>query len=152
MNSSFAYAVIHPLTTSAQYPYSSGSGVTGKCNTVLESQGKYGVRSYVDVAEGDCQALAEAVVGQPVSVAVDALAWQFYVTGILPHGVCGHNLDHGVLLTGYGDNYWLIKNSWGSGWGKKGYIQIARDGANSDNAKSDTCGVCLAASYPLVPS
>lgn len=152
MNSSFAYAEVHPLCTEVEYKYTSGSGVTGKCDTNKEVLGKYGVADYDDVPEGDCLALAEALVNQPVSVAVDALTWQLYITGTLPHGICGHNLDHGVLLTGYTENYWVIKNSWGSGWGMKGYIHIARDGSSTDNAKSDTCGVCLAASYPKVPA
>lgn len=152
MNASFAYAEVHPIATQADYKYTSGGGATGKCDVNKENLGIYPVSDMDNVPEGDCVALAEALVNQPISVAVDALAWQLYIGGVLPHGICGHNLDHGVLLTGYTQNYWEIKNSWGKGWGMKGYIRIARDGSSSDNAKSDTCGVCLAASYPKVPA
>ena len=45
--------------------------------------------------------------------------------------LCGHSLDHGVLLVGYGtdgdEDYWLVKNSWGTTWGEKGYYRICKD-------------------------
>lgn len=44
---------------------------------------------------------------------------------------CHADLDHAVLVSGYGTteeghDYWLVKNTWSSLWGDKGYIKIAR--------------------------
>ena len=49
--------------------------------------------------------------------------FQFYYSGVFT-GDCGTDLDHRVTVVGYGTSddgtkYWLIKNSWGIGWGKK---------------------------------
>lgn len=46
-----------------------------------------------------------------------------------------------------GANYWgwLIKNSWGTGWGNNGYMWIYRY-QNGGNA----CSICSYASYPYI--
>ena len=63
---------------------------------------------------------------------------------------CGTSLDHGVLAVGYGNengkDYWLVKNSWGTGWGEKGYFKLKRDDANGPGM----CGILLSASYPTL--
>ena len=59
-------------------------------------------------------------------------------------------LDHGVVVVGYGTengvDYWLVRNSWGTEWGEKGYIKIQRNVANTDTGK---CGIAMEASYPI---
>ena len=84
----------------------------------------------------------------PVSVAVqaDQAIFQFYHDGVID-GSCKKNLDHGVLLVGFNTDsantgYWIVKNSWGTSWGKQGYVQI--------RAFKNMCGISLAASYPIV--
>ena len=71
-------------------------------------------------------ALLNAVASQPVSVAIDAGGsdFQFYSRGVFT-GACGTSLDHGVTAVGYGvtndgSKYWMVKNSWGTQWVKRG--------------------------------
>jgi len=63
---------------------------------------------------------------------------------------CGTNVNHAVLLVGYGTengkDFWIVKNSWGASWGDKGFIRIARNMTNGPGI----CGMYKLSSYPTV--
>jgi len=111
------------------------------------------VTGYKDVARDNEQALMEAVEKQPVSIAVEAdkSAFQLYSGGVLS-STCGSNLDHGVLLVGYGtengQDYWKVKNSWGTSFGEDGYIRLKRGKGGAGE-----CGLLSGPpSFPVVSS
>jgi C1A family cysteine protease len=62
----------------------------------------------------------------PVAVAVYVDShFQHYTGGIFDACTPG-TVNHGVVLTGWDDagGYWILKNSWGTGWGENGYMRI----------------------------
>ncbi|CAB1324308.1 unnamed protein product [Coregonus sp. 'balchen'] len=100
---------------------------------------------YTSVALTD----AVATIG-PITIAVDAdhPSFMFYSSGIYEEPSCNpNNLSHAVLLVGYGSeggqDYWIVKTSWGNGWGEGGYIRMIRNGRN-------TCGIVSYALYPIL--
>jgi len=83
----------------------------------------------------------------PIPVMIDASrnSFQLYSSGIYYEPACSSTqLDHTVLLVGYGStngqDYWIARNSWGTGWGQKGDILLARN-------RNNNCGVATAACY-----
>lgn len=65
-------------------------------------------------------------------------------------GVCGTELNHAVVAIGYGTtedgtDYWIVRNSWGVGWGEEGYVRMKRGVAQSQGQ----CGIAMEASYPI---
>ena len=108
------------------------------------------IKSYCQVSMNDENELKKAVSLQPVSVAIEADSTHFrqYHSGIFDYNGCGTDLDHAVLVIGYGTengiDYWIVKNSWGTNWGEDGYIRIKR---NTENSKGQ-CGIAM---QPLIP-
>lgn len=136
------------LDTEDAYPY---TGTQDKCHFATNSVGAT-LKSWMDVKHGDEEALRQAVGSRgPVSVAIDAssMLFQFYRGGVYNVPWCSTDeLDHGVLVVGYGKqfqgkDFWMVKNSWGQGWGIYGYIEMSR---NKDNQ----CGIATNASIPIV--
>ena len=140
------------LCSEDAYPYISGDGTTEACKKTCSVVPKSKIISYVDVEASD-DALMQAISKQPVSIAIEAdqRDFQLYKSGVFT-GTCGTNLDHGVLVVGYGSEsgseYYLVKNSWGTTWGEGGYIKLGR-GPQYNSGKGQ-CGILMEASYPVL--
>jgi hypothetical protein len=136
----FDYVIQNGIELYATYPF------TGKQGTCKYNASKIvsptPLKSYVDIVSGNCDQVATGIQQEPVAIAFDAsgVAFQFYKGGVYSN--CGTALSHAVLLTGYKNNnnqgYWIAENSWGTGWGEKGFFQLAL---------GNTCGLCNQATY-----
>lgn len=170
----FNYTATAGITTEADYAY---QGVTGTCQQdkikpVAKNSG------YVVLPANNYTALISAVATKgpiAISLAAGGMGWQLYGGGVFGSGAfgrCGFDMDHAVQLVGYGSDagkdYWLVRNSWGAGWGERGYIRMSRHGEgkepcgvdstpqHGEACKGDTkpvtlcglCGILSASSYP----
>ena len=136
----------HGINTESSYPY---QGKVGKCRFNSSAVGaKCTAVNYVYNTELELQN-AVANVG-PISVAINVTEkfkdWSS--SEVFIDDTCGNDLAslaHEVLVVGYGtegqQDYWLVKNSWGSTWGDEGYIKMARN-------RNNMCGIATCATYP----
>lgn len=138
------------IDTENSYPYEAHDD---KCRFRNQTVGGHD-KGYVEIPSGQEAKLTQALATRgPVSVAIDASQESFhlYKDGVYDEPNCGNmdeNLDHGVLVVGYGEDlvhgdYYIVKNSWSKSWGEGGYVRMAR---NKDNQ----CGIATSASYPVV--
>lgn len=147
MDNGFEYAIDNGMCLENDKPYLGRSDSCNHCNTLAHFSQCF------DVTPMNELHLKQAVSRGPVSVAIEAdtLVFQLYSGGIIDNIKCGTNLDHGVLVVGYGEEngkkYWIVKNSWGPKWGDSGYVRIAR----TDNTNTPgMCGIAMSASFVVV--
>ncbi|XP_010939512.2 senescence-specific cysteine protease SAG39 [Elaeis guineensis] len=148
MTRAFHYVINNGgITSEANYPYKAADGT---CDTNKASSSVATISGYENVPANDESSLLQAVSKQPVSVGIDGGGkdFQYYSSGIFT-GACATDMDHAVTAIGYGKakdgtKYWLLKNSWGTTWGEKGYMRLQRDVGASEGL----CGIAKLASYP----
>ncbi|KAG6783552.1 hypothetical protein POTOM_009206 [Populus tomentosa] len=147
MDYAFSYIISNGgLHKEVDYPYIMEEGT---CEMRKEESEVVTISGYHDVPQNSEESLLKALANQPLSVAIEASGrdFQFYSGGVFD-GHCGTQLDHGVAAVGYGStnglDYVIVKNSWGSKWGEKGYIRMKRN----TGKPAGLCGINKMASYP----
>lgn len=144
------YAQQSGLCTEADYPYTSGEGSVASCGASSCNSVSMGISGY-DYVDSPT-ALAERVAQQPVIIAVYSSdnAWKQYTGGVLSS--CSTNMepDHAVVVVGYTDTEWKIRNSWGETWGEQGYMRMERQ--DSGYSGDGICSMYNHMQYPVASS
>ncbi|KAF8668633.1 hypothetical protein HU200_051809 [Digitaria exilis] len=133
------------LATAWEYPYESKQG---QCRRGRVRVGW--IRGGAAVESNSEAALELAVARQPVVVCINADTLQHYKSGVLS-GPCAAGINHAVTVVGYGadaggSRYWIVKNSWGDGWGEVGYVRMERRVA----AREGWCSIASMPYYPVM--
>jgi hypothetical protein len=106
------------------YPYTATSGSCSyNCTLYFPVDSWYLVGNSSSVPS--TSALKQAIYDHgPVAAAVYVnSAFQNYTSGIF-NSCQSSSPNHAIVLVGWGDTYWILKNSWGTGWGESGYMRI----------------------------
>ncbi len=144
------------LCTEQAYPYTSGTTKeTGTCQTSCAKVGGTAPSDAVNVKANSDADMMNAIATTVVSIAIEAdqASFQLYKSGVFT-GNCGTKLDHAVALVGYGSDYYILRNSWGTTWGESGYMRIGKgnDPATGKpyNGGAGQCGLLMEGSYPVL--
>jgi len=129
------------ISLESSYPY---TGTDSPCDA-SKIKPVATIDGYVRLDSNNASQLMSALVTQgpiAISLAASGLSFQLYGGGILSGNLCGWDIDHAVQAVGYGvENnvgYWIVRNSWGPGWGESGYVRIYREIAPG---KPEACGI-----------
>jgi hypothetical protein len=133
------------LETNAMYPYSIPTIGTCKLTNGVATSPFTDDSGYSSPAKGQLQNILNS--SGPPSVCVSAETWQTYTGGVMTN--CGSgSVDHCVQAVGYNNGasppYWIVRNSWGTGWGIQGYIYLDMTTNNGD--------ICYIQDYMTTPT
>jgi cathepsin L len=152
-----------------QYGYQDSEGLPLNCSLLSASiqnnrEEKFfhsavaGLSEYVTLPSNNYTILMNVVakIG-PVAVSVACLPWHLYKSGVFYEPMSNDStsstdLNHLVVLEGYGtdketgEDFWIVRNSWGPQWGEHGYIRLRRIGDSEcaiDKSPSNGIGCAL---------
>jgi C1A family cysteine protease len=128
----------------ASYPYTAEDGTCAYNASAVVA--KISSWAYTTTDEDEHQMANYLALHGPISVCVDAEEWDSYTGGLFLASSCGTSLDHCVLAVGYNlaanPPYWIIRNSWGTDWGIKGYMYL--------EFGQDACGVATETTSAII--
>jgi cathepsin B len=144
IDKSWDYIRDHGIVSDACYPYTSGKGTTGTCkiseNGLLQAAAcvdskvaykKYKVKSHRQLTS-IADAKADIIANGPIDTGFEVYSdFMSYTGGVYKKSKRAYLLGgHAVKIVGFGEDtdgtgFWIVANSWGTGWGEKGFFRIA---------------------------
>lgn len=127
------------LSYEHEYPYTGERGPCRRNETTDRYQATFTKLLTPIKPNSETTLMRQLLLYGPVIISIDHLHESFmrYSSGIYYESNCktsGDKSSHIVMLTGYGSekgqDYWIIKNSFGQRWGEKGYFRLARNRNN----------------------
>lgn len=129
MHNALGYVKINGLETEKDYSYKPVKRICqyDSSKVAVKIDGYNFITNFLPRSEDEIKAILYKT--GPLAIAINASKFQFYEKGIFdPAGCSTTQLNHGVLLVGFGEEngikFWIVKNSWGNGWGEKGYLRL----------------------------
>jgi len=149
VDQSWNYARDTGIVTDACLPYTSGNGDSGTCNIDTSDQecvvadtgaikryqvSKHAQLTTIDLAKADIQA------NGPIEAAFEVYAdFMSYTGGVYRQTSTQLMGGHAVKIVGWGvdtdgTEYWIVANSWNTGWGEDGFFRIAFGECNFESS------------------
>mmetsp|Transcript_10635 Transcript_10635/g.9360 ORF Transcript_10635/g.9360 Transcript_10635/m.9360 type:complete len:323 (+) Transcript_10635:16-984(+) len=140
-NLAYDWLVSNSFCTEASYKYEQrqSSCKSSSCEAVSTDSGS----GLITVGEPGILHRLQNV--GPISISIDASNWNSYTGGVL--STCGTSTNHAVVVTAFAPKtadlpaHWIIRNSWGPGYGHEGHIYLIHG--------ENICNIEKRPSYPL---
>ena len=146
-SSSYVFLEKNYHVEQSAYPYTAEDGT---CQSDSKPHTDVITTGYKSVTYNKPDLMKDQLAIQPLSVFVDgsSAAFRTYSSGIFNDPDCGVFMNHCTDVVGWGIEgdveFWIMRNSWGTSWGEKGYMRLEIiKGAG-------VCGIHKQAQYPIV--
>ena len=143
----YQFVIKNGIDKEATYPYTAGGGKGSTCSRHWPPTSPVRIAGFVNLPSNETEMAAFASESGPFAIAVDAghPLWYNYESGIV-RSCCYRALEHAPTVVGWGidakEPYWIVRNSWGSSWGERGYIRL--------ELGSNQCGITQSPTAPCV--
>lgn len=106
----------------------------GQCTNLPENALKaHTVTGYIAMPKRNEADTLLGITKNVLSIAFEVTqTFTVYKGGILRDTTCHRGSNHAVAAVGYSPTYILVKNSWGTRWGDRGFVKFARNHHNCE--------------------